>query len=212
MWESARRAPESRLARALRSTAVMRRKALLGGGIAVWLAAAAAGFAMHMRYERRPGAAAPPAASAPEGLPDGVDRPAIVLVLHPRCPCSRGTIDAVATIVTKAGRPVDVAVVFVGPADWPETPFYAAAREIPGCRVLRDEGALARRLGARTSGQAYVYAGGRLAFSGGLTSGRGQSASGAALGAVLGAIGDGEASPCGAPVYGCPLGIEEDRR
>ena len=189
--------------------------ALLAVVAGVWMSAVALGFCVFWSYGATPGraargavAATRPAASlgrAPAG------RASLVMFVHPQCPCSRASLDALAGLLADRRDALDASVVFADVADG-ETPvessaLWARATSMPGVRMRRDVGgALAVRFDAHTSGQAFCYAAdGALTFSGGLTAARGQdgdSAGRRAVDATCAGVGGGDVA---APVFGCPL-------
>jgi hypothetical protein len=113
-------------------------------------------------------------------------------------------------MIAASPRPLTVQVCFVkppgAPAGWERTSLWDAAARVPGVRVSCDEeGEEARRFGARTSGHIFLCSEkGDVLFSGGITSGRGQSGEngGQRLLALLAGQAD---APGSAPVFGCPL-------
>src|SRR5262249_23058238 len=109
------------------------------------------------------------------------DRPTLVMFVHPQCPCSRASLDELATLITHCQGRVAAEVVFLVPpsasADWAQTDLWESAARIPGV-VLRPDrgGAEQRRFVARVSGEVFLYqSDGRLAFHGGITAGRGHA-------------------------------------
>jgi hypothetical protein len=188
--------------------------ALLG---ALWVVLLAIGFVALWKYARTPGTSA----EAPLDWPSGTHamrspgRPALVLFLHPKCPCSRATLTELREIVGRSRGAVDVTVEFVRPAGvearWEETALWRDAGTLPGTTVLRDEGGLeAKRFGAETSGQALFYDGsGRRLFSGGITGSRGHAGANVGASTVAALIADDRAELCSTPVYGCPLASSE---
>src|SRR5438034_345135 len=131
---------------------------------ALWVALLVCGARVMLAYEYRPGAsaAAPAAWPAASAIARAPDRPVLVLFAHPKCPCTRPSIDELAAIVTRCTGQVDVHVVFVKPAGvaegWETTDIWESAARIPGVRVQRDDGGReAKRFGAATSGQVLLY-------------------------------------------------------
>jgi hypothetical protein len=117
-----------------------------------------------------------------------------------------------AEIMAREGANASVEVVFVKPEgagpDWSHTALRQQAAAIPGVRLIDDDGTLARRLGAETSGYVVLYdARGELLFSGGITRSRGHEGESAGRQAILALLKGEAAAPVGArtPVYGCPL-------
>ncbi|HYE19874.1 MAG TPA: hypothetical protein VEA69_15605 [Tepidisphaeraceae bacterium] len=141
--------------------------------------------------------------------------PALVLAVHPRCPCSRATIGELAKLMTDCRGRVTATVLMLRPAGvpagWERTGLWDAAAAIPGVTVVADDaGRAAGRFGAATSGQALLYgADGRLLFAGGITESRGHSGDNAGRSALTASILGGAPTDTSAvvrtPVYGCPL-------
>ena len=178
-----------------------------------WAAACAGGLTALALYQATPGETAP-AAGWPVGsrVPRARTVDTLVLVVHPKCPCSRATIDNLAMVMAHcpAGR-VRAVALFVRPAGmpvgWERTDLWASAEAIPGVTVAADAGGIeAGRFGAVTSGQALLFdPAGRLLFRGGLTPGRGHAGDCGGTDAVL-AVVRGDRSAAGpTPVFGCPL-------
>jgi len=185
-----------------------------------WLAAIVAGLGALEAYNARPGGVGQtPAVFADWAGPDSQGRPRLVMFLHPRCPCSRASLSEFAEIVARAGATASVEVVFVKPEgtgpDWSNTALRKQAAAIAGARLIDDDGTLAERLGAETSGYVVLYdARGKLLFSGGITRSRGHEGESAGRQMIL-ALLKGEAdAPVGArtPVYGCALFAPDDCR
>lgn len=130
---------------------------------------------------------------------------------HPRCPCSRASVEEFERILPLTHSPVVAYVVFVRPPGveeaWDQSPLWAAASRIPGVRVLRDpEGSEAKSFGAFTSGHVLLYdPQGSLLFSGGITAARGHAGENAGSGAVLDFLLTGSSRRSKAPVFGCSL-------
>lgn len=150
---------------------------------AAWLAAALGGVAALSRYESLPGKEG----KALSRLPASTEpRPAeergkftLVLFAHPKCGCTRATLTELEAILREARGRIMARVHFYRPQgslpNWSETPLRDRAAGLPGVTVVDDEaGAIARRFGAETSGQTYLYGpDGHLMFEGGITQSRG---------------------------------------
>jgi hypothetical protein len=93
------------------------------------------------------------------------------------------------------------------PAGWERTEVWAAAGRIPGVTVRVDvDGAEAARFGAATSGQVLLYdAGGRLRFSGGLTTTRGHPGVSPGHRRIAAVVGGGDTEEAATRVFGCAL-------
>ncbi len=183
--------------------------ALVGG----WLVLVSAGMAMVTHYGTAPGVSARAPSSWPDGssLVRAADRPTLVMLLHPLCPCSRATIAELERLMTRLHDRVDVDVLFLTPrtsdAEWKHSDLRTAAAAIPGVRVHDDvEGEEIRRFGAFTSGQTLLYAAdGRLRFAGGITDGRGHEGGNFGIDAIVEAVAADGAPRANSPVFGCAL-------
>ena len=189
------------------------RKLILYGIALVWFATAGTGLWALMAYENRPGASA----TAPQRWPvesrlaRAVDRPTLVLLAHPQCPCTRASLAELAEILARTGNRPKTYVLFLRPAGfaegWEKSDLWQSAARLPGVTLVRDdEGREARRFGAATSGQTLLYnAGGALVFSGGITGARGQMGANAGQMALINLLDRGHADRRGTSVFGCPL-------
>jgi hypothetical protein len=191
------------------------RNTVLGGILVLWCAGLAAGTIALWRYSATPGSTG----AVPERWPanslvqprDG--RATLVMLAHPRCPCTRASLAELAQL--RAQGDVDAWVLFLRPeggqSGWENTDLWRTAASIPGVRVVADaDGVAARMFGAETSGHVLFYdAAGALRFSGGITAARGHvgpSAGGDAISAML----HGSEPPRDrALTFGCLLHSEE---
>ncbi len=135
----------------------------------------------------------------------------LVMIAHPRCPCTRATLGELARLMAKAQGRLKTYVLFIrpegSPVDWEKTDLWAEASAIPGVTVLvDDQGAEAERFQAATSGQNLLYSPeGKLLFSGGITFSRGHEGDNAGSGTILSILNGNEAPQSETPVFGCPL-------
>jgi hypothetical protein len=189
------------------------RKFLLGAVGLLWLAGVGVGLRALLNYEDGPAVAgtAPSAWPAKSRIKRVAGLPTIVVLAHPRCPCTRATIGELALLMTRVQNRVSADVVFVRPPGmpdkWEETDLWRDAQQIPGVRVINDpEGVEATLFGAVASGQTMLYdAEGRLQFSGGITAGRGHSGDNAGRSTIVELITKGKSELKETPVYGCAL-------
>jgi hypothetical protein len=189
------------------------RAAWLSVFIAFWLVSVVAGVWQVMAYENRPG----PGASAPQSWPAASrlalagNRPTLVLVAHPQCPCTRASMAELAEILARTDYRPQTYILFLRPAGfadgWEKTDLWQGAAKLPGVTLVRDDGGVeARRFGAETSGQTLLYdARGRLVFSGGITGSRGHVGDNAGQSALIDLLSRGGADRPGTSVFGCPL-------
>jgi hypothetical protein len=156
-------------------------------GIVLWAISMVAAFGALWRYKTTPAVVGE---SAPARWPDDSSlarisrtpgRATIVMLAHPKCPCTRASIGELAALMTQLGDRATATVLFVAPngveQDWERSDTWSRASELRGVEVVRDTGgALAKQLGATVSGHTVVYDdGGALIFQGGITSARGHA-------------------------------------
>jgi hypothetical protein len=185
--------------------------AWIAGGVA-WIAAVIIGLAALMAYDNRPGAAAEAPAAWPADADLAADRqgPTLLMFAHPRCDCTRASLDELAELLARAAVRPRAYVVFLKPGHvaggWEQTGIWRRAAAIPGVTVVRDDqGAEARRFGVRTSGQVLVYGrAGRLLYSGGTTGARGKTGNNVGRAAILAAL-EADRAQATAPVFGCSM-------
>ena len=175
----------------------------------LWTAAVAGGFALAQRYDATAGRTASACTRWPADAPLALDpaRPTLLLFAHPHCPCTAATIETLNRLLAHVAGRASVTVLFYDDpalgADWAHSSLWDDTAAIEDVAVRADPlGATARRFGAWTSGQAFLFApDGMLLYEGGLTTARGEPGECAALRAWL-LDGDG---PAHAPVFGCSL-------
>jgi hypothetical protein len=182
-------------------------------GIA-WTTAIALGLRTLLAYESTPGTvgAVPgqwPSMSQIERL---TDRPTLVMLAHPRCPCTRASVAELAALMARMQGKVDAFVLFLKPkqsgSEWEDTELRRSAAAIPSVTVLSDvDGAEARRFGAETSGHTLLFdREGRLLFSGGITESRGHVGDNTGLRAIESLVNGRAPARAAASVFGCALG------
>lgn len=179
----------------------------------VWLIGVAAGMRTMLNYENTPGAAGDPPRNWPtqSRIPRTPELPTIVVVGHPKCPCTRATIGELALLMARLRNQVTAVVVLVRPHgtpdDWDDTDLRRRAAEIPGVTVMSDlDEVEADRFAAQASGQTMLYdAGGKLRFSGGITASRGHSGDNAGRSSIVSLVIHGTAEQTRTPVFGCAL-------
>ena len=196
---------------------VARRNGWLLALIGVWAAAVIGGEVWMWRYQLTPGAAPGPAPRtwpAGSAVPDHRGRPLLLMVAHPKCPCTRASLNELRRLQVRfQGLRVqpDVYLSLIVPAgagaEWVDGPVMRNAASIPGLHVVLDPGGrFAARLGATTSGHVLVYDGDdSLLFSGGITSARAHEGDSEGQSAIVKAL-YGEKPPAGdSAVFGCGL-------
>jgi hypothetical protein len=182
--------------------------------VALWVGAIVAGYGALLRYEGQPG----PVAESPtrwpgeSPLPRGEGRATLVVVVHPRCACSRSTLRELARLLPELRPTPRVHALMVRPpgvpADWERGDLWRLAESIPGVEVRSDpDGREARRFGAATSGHVFAFdAEGALRYSGGLTVARAHEGQGPIQGVIADVVaGRSRGRFTAASVFGCAL-------
>lgn len=185
----------------------------LWAGSALWLVTIITGLGWMAKYSLTPGAAEPARVAWPEGsrIQRAASRPTLLFFAHPRCPCTRASLEELARLAAYAEGRFTGQVWFTKPAevaaDWTQTDLWRAARAIPGISVHEDEeGREAARFGAQTSGLALLYdPAGRLQFQGGITLARGHAGDNPGRSALADLLVNGETRTDTTPVFGCGL-------
>jgi hypothetical protein len=174
-----------------------------------------------VRYQMTPAAvvSAPPARwPAGVSFEHSAGRSTLIMTLHPRCPCSRASLNELAEIMARSAGRLDARILFVQPANapagWLDGELWRQAKTIPGASISVDkDGRDAGAFGASTSGQVMVYdAMGVIRFSGGITDGRGHEGDNAGMLSVLDLVRNGKSKVATTPVYGCSLGVCQIKR
>jgi hypothetical protein len=186
---------------------------MLGALIATWLIGVTFGFGLITEYDVQP---------ATKGVPH-LEWPAasrisrsdtgwtLVAFVHPRCPCSRASIDELARVVNSCSGLVQLHLAVVLPpgtdGSFSHTSLLDDAARIPGVHIFMDEAAReAKRFGGQTSGQIYLYDHvGHLKFNGGITGARGHFGANAASNALISLIRNEVTTLQETDVFGCPL-------
>lgn len=181
----------------------------------VWLALVVGGLAALLVYAHTPGPvtdAPPPTWPASSELPHNRQLPTLVMFAHPKCPCTRASIEELNVLMTKCQGQLHARVVFFQPDgvedSWLDTDLWQSAAAIPGVTVQADgEGREARNFHATTSGQVVLYdPRGRLLFSGGITEARGHAGDNEGRNAIAAIVKHKELSHGKTPAFGCPIG------
>jgi hypothetical protein len=184
---------------------------------AAWFCAACFGLKVVWTYDNTPGRASAPPRDWPSrsriAPPSGAST--LVFFAHPRCPCTRASVESLAEIASRCGKRLSIIAILYRPIgsapDWDHADIRRSIEAIPGARVQSDEGGREAKLfHAATSGAAILFDGsGRLLFSGGITGARGHSMSGGGRDTVIQWALSGSAARGSAPVYGCSLFARE---
>jgi hypothetical protein len=181
-------------------------------GAALWLAGIVAALAWIGAYSNQPGVAGQPPGRWPAAsrILRVAGRPTLVMFVHPQCPCSRASISELARLLVQDRGLGSVQVVFINPPgslDWAQTDLWGQAARVPGVTVVRDQdGVEARRFGAQTSGQTFLYAAtGDLLFQGGITISRGHAGDNPGATMLADLLAHNISAGTNTPTFGCPL-------
>lgn len=186
---------------------------------AVWVLVVVTGICRLAVYQLDQGSAAIPPVQWPDEslINRRADRAALVMVIHPHCPCARASLNELSEIMQRTRGEVTAYLLFYRPKDYPEgweqTGLWRDAAAIPDVNLISDEdGTEARRFDAQTSGQCLLYDGqGQLLFSGGITLWRGHTGANPGVEAIVALLGQGRAERSQTPVFGCPI-VNSDKR
>lgn len=184
---------------------------VLGFGIA-WLFLVCLGLWTLIQYENFPGTAGTPPLKWPNSsiIKPSENLPTLVLFAHPKCPCTRATINELTKIITHCKNEVKTYVVFYKPngypSKWARTDLWFKALNIPGIIVINDNGNEIRRFHVYTSGQSILYdTKGQLLFSGGITGARGHNGNNIGRQTIISLLKTGKSNVSKASVFGCPI-------
>ena len=160
-------------------------------------------------------------AAAPQHWPEdaSIDRSSegytLLMMVHPRCPCSRASLWELQGIMKKVHEKVDAHVFFYHPddaaTDWSKTHLWDIASTIAATQVVQDiDGLETKKFGAFTSGQVLLYdESGDLRFAGGINPYRGHMGDSAGKTAIMNILEkEPESSVVQASqslVFGCPI-------
>jgi hypothetical protein len=186
--------------------------------VGLWLLIVIGGSSIVWQYAMQPGEEQQATKIWPDTLvhlrsPNGFT---LVMVAHPKCPCTQATVYELAKIMRLAPPQMRAVVFMIRPvgtsAGFERTALWDAVAEIPGVEVQTDpEGRAARLFGLSVSGTTSVYdREAKLCFSGGITSARGHAGDNAGADAVLAIVSGQDTSLRTTPVYGCSLFAPSD--
>jgi hypothetical protein len=179
----------------------------------LWIACISAGTLVLWAYQYNPGK---PAGASSDWPAAGVitraeDCPTLVLFLHPRCPCSRATLNEFSEALAHTSKPMRCYIVFAASdlsnATTSTSDLWEAASRMSGVKLIKDNDCvIAKAFGAQTSGQTFLYdSNGNLLFHGGITASRGHAGDNIGRSAIKSFVETGRADTASTPVFGCSL-------
>lgn len=179
----------------------------------LWLFAVAGGLFGMMRYEQKAGAVGVTPQQWPATADIALDpsRPTLVMFAHPKCPCTRASMEELNRLLARSQGAVTAHVIFFTPEkgaqEWMQGGLWESARAIPGVRVAPDvAGVKAKLFGAETSGYVVLYdPSGQLLFHGGITASRGHAGDNAGESAILSLLAAHQSPTRLSPVFGCAI-------
>jgi hypothetical protein len=130
---------------------------------------------------------------------------------HPKCPCTRASIQELNRLLATCHDKTSVHVLFFRPKgeppDWEETGLIKSAKAIPGVTVGLDyDGKIAKAFGVETSGFTVLYdPEGKLLFRGGITASRGHSGDNVGEASIVSILAGKDAVHRSTAVFGCSL-------
>lgn len=160
-----------------------RRVVLISCALGIWLLALVAGFGGQVIYSAGSGEVkqSPRAWPATTDVARSDALPTLLVFLHPKCPCSRATIEQLQRTLVGRWESIEVRAIFVLPPGvepgWEEDSLLRQVRLMPHASIVLDHGGNEAKLfGAETSGFVLYYdTDGRLRFHGGITPSRGHA-------------------------------------
>lgn len=179
----------------------------------LWLVTAGGGFYALSSYQNAAGSVG----GTPQSWPAGTKvlrephQATFVMFAHPRCPCTRASVEELNRLLAQCPGRVSAQVWFFKPDSesdsWVQTDLWRTTAAIPGVVVHEDVGgAQAHIFGAETSGFVLLYdARGQLLFKGGITGARGHGGDNAGESALRALLTGNVARLKQTQVYGCSL-------
>ncbi len=181
--------------------------------IGFWALVVATSMFLFTVYKSTPGEPA----TAPPRWPDGATiqrepgRATLVMLAHPKCPCTRASLEELIEVIEEVGSDAISYVLLVKPSgvdeSWVQGELWERARRVPGLRIVVDEGGVeAARFGAKVSGETLAYGvSGDLLFAGGITASRGHTGDNLGRRRLVALVRGGHADHPRAPTFGCEL-------
>jgi hypothetical protein len=178
----------------------------------IWLSLLCCAFATISAYQSKAGFSGFPTATVDDfHLRLRTNSSALIVAVHPKCPCTRATVAELAKVLGRSKAQPDLVALIYTPTrakeEWLHSGIVEALSKL-GFRIIEDrDGFIAGQLGAETSGHVLFYGeNGALVFGGGITASRGHEGDNAAEDRLIELLNGNErtvATP--GVVYGCAL-------
>jgi len=186
--------------------------------VMIWLLSVGGGIFALEKYSSSPGLQGSIPAEWPAGsrLQRVAGTPTLVMMSHPRCPCTRASLTELDVLLSQYRERLTAHVLFIQPKgmpyEWTKTDLWRTAAGIKGVHVLVDADAMeSDRFAGQTSGHVLLYkAEGQLEFSGGITGARGHIGDNLGLQRILAILRGVAVDRSDSPVFGCPLHAADD--
>ena len=191
----------------------IRIRLLSGVAVVIWTLGIAAGTLISLQYQNTPGKTTLTTDRWPADTLCSLSSqtPTLLMFVHPRCACSRASLNELSLIATRCFGRVDIQVIFLQPsslpADWSKTDLWETAHLIPNVKLRWDvDGVEHRRFKAAVSGEVFLYLPcGDLSFHGGITASRGHVGDNPGRNSIESLLHRQGSSGGSTPVFGCEL-------
>lgn len=207
-WEPANGTVFTRISARLLAGISWTSLALVAWGISI-----ATGILLLLTYAQTPGSwtDVPERWPVNSSLETDPNRWTLVMIGHPKCPCTAASIHELRELITWSNQPLTTHLVLLaGPEDdpaWFTGRTVDIAKASSGVRLHFDRGNReVQRFAATTSGHVLLYdTTGRLQYSGGLTPWQGHRGANRGSGMILSLLTDGVSTGGSLPVFGCAI-------
>ncbi len=177
-----------------------------------WCIAVAFGFSILITYSSLAGSGSvsPPFWPNDIELVDANEGHALLVFIHPKCPCTFATVSELERLVAEINPPCQIVFLLNCPklqqSQWSRSALASRCNAFPGGRVILDfDGELATKFKAKNSGYCLLYLEGQLLFQGGVTTERGHEGQSLGRDALRQLLTGQKTTIRRTPVFGCEL-------
>lgn len=138
-------------------------------------------------------------------------QPSLLMFVHPRCPCTRASLEELNRLVTNFPNRLNCWIIFLKPEtvtdNWYQTDLWRKANKMKDLRVYLDQnGKEATLFSVKSSGRVLLYdTNMHLIFSGGLTASRGHEGDNLGKSTIEKYLKTHKLTTNSSPSFGCPL-------